>query len=191
MALKRQHKSLAEFSMASMTDVIFLLLIFFMITSTFMSPSALEVNLPESSQTTTLKPGTRIYIDSAQQLFYTRYDTVARHESQLMPIQAEQLPTLLLGLKSQPEAQQFVAVHADEAVPYGKIVEVLDAGSKAGIKIVLATKPLSPDATSQDKASGQAEGQAESDIPWADEESFADPSQPSAPATTQPATTGK
>lgn len=130
--------------MTSMTDVIFLLLIFFMITSTFMSPSALEVNLPESSQTTTLKPGTRIYIDSLQQFFYTRYDTVARQESQLVPIASEQLVTFLQGLKSQPESQQFVAVHADENVPYGKIVEVLDAGSKAGLKIVLATKPVSP-----------------------------------------------
>ena len=46
MALKRQHDMLSMFSMASMTDVIFLLLIFFMVTSTFVFPSALEVNLP-------------------------------------------------------------------------------------------------------------------------------------------------
>ena len=45
---------MSMFSMASMTDVIFLLLIFFMVTSTFVSPSALEVNLPQSSQTTSL-----------------------------------------------------------------------------------------------------------------------------------------
>ena len=50
MALKRQHKTLSMFSMASMTDVIFLLLIFFMVTSTFVFPSALEVNLPQSSE---------------------------------------------------------------------------------------------------------------------------------------------
>ena len=55
---------MSMFSMASMTDVIFLLLIFFMVTSTFVSPSALEVNLPQSSQTTSLKPTSRIYIDS-------------------------------------------------------------------------------------------------------------------------------
>ena len=48
MALKRQHNTLSMFSMASMTDVIFLLLIFFMVTSTFVFPSALEVNLPQS-----------------------------------------------------------------------------------------------------------------------------------------------
>ena len=46
MALKRQHDLLASYSMASMTDVIFLLLIFFMVTSTFVSPTAFEVDLP-------------------------------------------------------------------------------------------------------------------------------------------------
>ena len=60
MALKRQHDMMSMFSMASMTDVIFLLLIFFMVTSTFVYPSALEVDLPQSSQQTALKPGTRI-----------------------------------------------------------------------------------------------------------------------------------
>ena len=48
------------FSMASMTDVIFLLLIFFLVTSTFVFPSALEVNLPQSSEQTAIKPSTRI-----------------------------------------------------------------------------------------------------------------------------------
>ncbi|MDE5689750.1 MAG: biopolymer transporter ExbD, partial [Duncaniella sp.] len=59
MALKRQNTMMAAFSMASMTDVIFLLLIFFMVTSTFVFPTALEVNLPESSKQTALKPSTR------------------------------------------------------------------------------------------------------------------------------------
>ncbi|WP_286524583.1 biopolymer transporter ExbD, partial [Duncaniella freteri] len=58
MALKRQHRMMEVFSMASMTDVIFLLLIFFMVTSTFVFPTALEVNLPESSHQTSLKPST-------------------------------------------------------------------------------------------------------------------------------------
>ena len=54
MALKRQHDMMAMFPMASMTDVIFLLLIFFMITSTFVFPTALEVNLPQSTVQTAL-----------------------------------------------------------------------------------------------------------------------------------------
>ena len=52
MALKKQFDTSATFSMASRTDVIFLLLIFFMVTSTFVFPNALEVNLPESAAKT-------------------------------------------------------------------------------------------------------------------------------------------
>ena len=66
MALKRQNELLATYSMASMTDVIFLLLIFFMVTSTLVFPTALEVNLPQSSEQTAIKPGTRVYIDKDQ-----------------------------------------------------------------------------------------------------------------------------
>ena len=58
---------MASYSMASMTDVIFLLLIFFMVTSTFVSPTALEVDLPKSSeQTAVKKPSTKVYIDKTQ-----------------------------------------------------------------------------------------------------------------------------
>ena len=69
MALKKQHDMMAMFSMASMTDVIFLLLIFFMVTSTFVFPTALEVNLPQSSEQTAIKPGTRVYLDKELKLY--------------------------------------------------------------------------------------------------------------------------
>lgn len=131
---------MSMFSMASMTDVIFLLLIFFMVTSTFVSPSALEVNLPQSSQTTSLKPTSRIYIDSLQQMYCTTADSLK--ESEPRPLPVDGLDAFFAQVKTENDAaHQFVAVHADEAVPYGKIVEVLDAGSKAGVKVVLATRP--------------------------------------------------
>ncbi|MDE6802971.1 MAG: biopolymer transporter ExbD, partial [Muribaculaceae bacterium] len=60
---------MATFSMASLTDVIFLLLIFFMVTSTFVFPTALEVNLPKSSEQTALKPAVKIYIDNQEQIY--------------------------------------------------------------------------------------------------------------------------
>ena len=69
MALKRQHNMMSGFSMASMTDVIFLLLIFFMVTSTFVFPTALEVNLPQSGEQTAIKPGTRVYLDKDFNIF--------------------------------------------------------------------------------------------------------------------------
>lgn len=61
--LKRRAKISPNFSMASMTDVIFLLLIFFMITSTVVSPNAIKVLLPQGKQQTSAKPLTRVIID--------------------------------------------------------------------------------------------------------------------------------
>ena len=54
--------------MSSMADVIFLLLIFFMVTSTLIIPSALDVNLPESTEQTLEKPSTEVYLDSLSQI---------------------------------------------------------------------------------------------------------------------------
>ena len=142
------------FSMASMTDVIFLLLIFFMVTSTFVFPSALEINLPQSSQTTTLKPSTRLYIDENQQLLVSQSDSVSVEEPRPLPY--EQLEGFLMAVKNGSDADhQFVALHADESVPYGKIVEVLDKGSKVGLKIVLATKPSGSAGTASQTQSEQ------------------------------------
>ena len=138
MALKRQHKTLSMFSMASMTDVIFLLLIFFLVTSTFVFPSALEVNLPQSSEQTAIKPTTRIYVDKDLNMYATQTNEMG--ESELQPIASEQLEGFMQALKL-GNPNEFVAVYADEEVNYGKIVEILDKGSRQGVKIVLATKP--------------------------------------------------
>ena len=140
MALKRQHNTLSMFSMASMTDVIFLLLIFFMVTSTFVFPSAMEVNLPQSGQQTAIKPTTRIFIDKDMNMFATQGDSVKQGE--LKPLPDDQLYGFLQAVK-ESDPSQFIALHADQDVPYGKIVDILDKGSKVGIKVVLATKPAS------------------------------------------------
>lgn len=134
MALRRPHDMMAMFSMASMTDVIFLLLIFFMVTSTFVFPTALEVNLPQSSEQTAIKPGTRVYIDKGHRL----YASFGDEEPQAIEPEAL-LAFLQLAQKSEPES--FIAIYADEEVPYGKIVEVLDMGARNNLKMVLATKP--------------------------------------------------
>ena len=136
MALKRQNELLATYSMASMTDVIFLLLIFFMVTSTFVFPTALEVNLPQSSEQTVIKPGPRVYIDKDMNLYASFGET----EPQAIP--EEQLLTFL-QLTQQQDSTQFIALYADESVPYGKIVEVLDLTARHNLKMVLATKPAS------------------------------------------------
>ncbi|MDE6450553.1 MAG: biopolymer transporter ExbD [Muribaculaceae bacterium] len=136
MALKRTHSMTATFSMASMTDVIFLLLIFFMVTSTFVFPTALEVNLPQSTQQTALKPTLRLYIDDS----LTLYKAIG--DENPTPIEKESLATWL-RLQSEQQESTTAALYADETVPYGNIVDVLNAGTSAHVKIVLATRPVS------------------------------------------------
>ncbi len=136
MALKRQHDMLAAFSMASMTDVIFLLLVFFMVTSTFVFPTALEIKLPQSSEQTPLKPATRVFVD-AEGAYFVSYD-----EGEPQPVETDRLIDYLTVIHAQDSTAAF-AVYADEAVPYGKVVEVLNAGAGASLKMVLATRPMS------------------------------------------------
>lgn len=136
MALKRQFEMTSLFSMASMTDVIFLLLIFFMVTSTFVFPTALEINLPQSSEQTAIKPGIRVYIDKDMVMYASQGD----NEPQIMESR-DHLLTFLQLSQMQDSTQRYIAVYADEEVPYGKLVEVLDLGSTHSMSMVLATKP--------------------------------------------------
>lgn len=134
MALKRQFNVEATFSMASMTDVIFLLLVFFMVTSTFVFPTALEVNLPQSSEQTAIKPGTRVYLDKELQLF------VSHDKEEPQSIEMEDLVAYLVSVQQQA-TESFIALYADEEVPYGKVVELLNLAAQNNLKMVLATKP--------------------------------------------------
>lgn len=140
MALKKPFKSLETFSMSSMTDVIFLLLIFFMVTSTIIFPGALEVNLPESSETTSLKPVTEVYLDSINQLFIVqdRNDSTGQL-SKPVPVNRDQLLAQLSLIQSQ-DSLRAVALYADKTVEYGNVVDILDAAAKSGLKMVLSTK---------------------------------------------------
>ena len=109
MAIKRQHEMQSGFSMASMTDVIFLLLIFFMVTSTFVFPTALEVNLPQSSEQTAIKPATTVYIDAEENL----YASYGGEEPQ--PMNPSVLVTFLtLAREQDPEG--YIAVYADQSM---------------------------------------------------------------------------
>ncbi len=135
MALKRQQDMLATFSMASMTDVIFLLLVFFLVTSTFIFPTALDINLPESAAQTPSKPTTRVFIDAGGNYF------VSYADSELQPVENENLVDYLKVVTSQ-DSVGGIAVYADTEVAYGKVVEVLNIGAQNSMKMVLATKPV-------------------------------------------------
>lgn len=142
MALKRNHPPLAMFSMSSLTDIIFLLLIFFMVTSTVIQPSAVDVNLPQSEMQTTLKPVTEVYIDSIGTLSIVenKMDTVGTGADLVAGITDAELSERLMAIHA-ADSLRTVALFADERVEYRRVVDVLNIANRHQIKTVLATKP--------------------------------------------------
>jgi len=140
MALKRPFPPLAVFSMSSMTDVIFLLLIFFMVTSTLVFPSAIEVNLPQSGEQTDMRPVTEVYLDSLKRV----YIVVDRNDSTQTLSTPEEVNVTELFTRlediQRTDSLRPVALYADRSVDYGSVVEILDAAASNGLKMVLATR---------------------------------------------------
>ena len=141
MALKKPFEPMSLFSMSSMTDVIFLLLIFFMVTSSFVFPSAVDVKLPSSSNQISTKPVTEVYLDSVYRISIVedRTDTAYMEKSFPREINLEGLSERLAAIRAQ-DSLRTVALYADKKVEYGKVVEILDAAAKQNIKMVLATQ---------------------------------------------------
>jgi biopolymer transport protein ExbD len=134
MALKRRNKVEASFSMSSMTDIIFLLLIFFVISSTMSSPSDIKINLPQSGATTTSKPViARVSIDESGNYF------VAKGSEDAVAVSEELLDSYITNLVAQ-DTSTYIALHADQNIPYKQVVKVLDIANQHKLKLVIATK---------------------------------------------------
>lgn len=128
MGLKSRNKISATFSMSSMTDIVFLLLIFFMITSTLVNPNAIKLLLPQSQTQTAAKPLTTISITRDLQYFVgtTRvtYDQIE--------------PTLQQRLGK--ESDIYISLHVDENVPMREVVKVMNIAKRNEYKMILATR---------------------------------------------------
>lgn len=140
MALKKNFQTLDTFSMSSMTDVIFLLLIFFMVTSTLIFPAAIDVNLPQSSEQTSQKPETEVYIDAESKLYLVadRNDSIDENKEPREVTRDELLANLLLI--QQQDSLRAVALYADSTVAYARVVDVLDLAARNHLRLVLATR---------------------------------------------------
>jgi len=115
--------------MPGMTDIIFLLLIFFMITSTLIHPTALKLLLPKSSHQTSAKPITTVSI--TRDLQYYIED---------IPVKLENLERILQEkLGENPDI--YISIHMDESVPVEHLVNVLNIAKNNQYKIILATNP--------------------------------------------------
>ncbi|MBL3655705.1 ExbD/TolR family protein [Fulvivirga sediminis] len=128
MALKSKHQVEPMFSMSSMTDIIFLLLIFFMLTSSFITPSGLPVNLPSSKAANVEMQ--KVSITITKDLDYFVND---KKVSQSM-VEVE-LKRQLVGNEG------VVVLHIDETVPTKNLVEVAGIATALKAKVSIATRP--------------------------------------------------
>ena len=135
MALKRRNKIQTTFSMSSMTDVIFLLLIFFMVTSTVVFPNAIKVLLPQSKKQTSASPLARVTIDKDLN-YYVAFGNEREHS-----VSFDEITPWLRSMQLE-EPDMYVALYADETVPYSEVIKVLDIANREHFRMVLATRPL-------------------------------------------------
>lgn len=134
MALKRRTKVEASFIMSSMTDLIFLLLIFFVLASTLAAPNDIKINLPLSkAQTNTRQVVAKVFIDNLGNY------SVAVGKTKPVPVEQDQLDAYLCQVQQQ-DSTMYIALHADEDIAYKEVVHVLDIANQHHMKLVIATK---------------------------------------------------
>jgi len=135
MAIQTRNKRSVSFSMASMSDLVFLLLIFFMLTSTLVAPNAIKLLLPSSNSKTMAKQTITVYIND-------NYDYFIEDQ----PIDESQMTAVFSqALHGDPEGT--VVLRSDKSVPVQYVVNVIDAvnevnnATQSKHKVILATSP--------------------------------------------------
>jgi len=129
MALRSRNKVSVQFSMSGMTDIVFLLLIFFMITSTLIAPNALKLLLPQSKHQTSANPITTVSITRDARFFIetTRID-ISQLEYELQR-------------RLQDEPEPTISLHVDENVAMKEVVRVMNIAKDNRYRLILATSP--------------------------------------------------
>ena len=137
MAIKLRNKRSVEFSTASMSDLVFLLLVFFILTSTLVSPNVIPLLLPNSSSPTPIETqNVTVYINDQLEFFVEDAEHKVS-EDELQGVLAEKLS----GLQ-----KANVVLRADKTVPVQYVVTVIDAvnninrDNNVNYKVILATQ---------------------------------------------------
>ncbi|SRR5574344_541157 len=133
MAIKRRNKISMDFSSSTMSDLVFLLLIFFMITSTLVSPNALKLMLPQSNSQTEAKAVTSISITNDLK-YYVNTD------GKLVQIQFGEIESYLQRTVPNDD-ESYVSIHVDKTVAIDEVVKIMNIVQKNKYKMILATSP--------------------------------------------------
>lgn len=129
MNIRGRNKVTPEFNMSSMTDIVFLLLIFFMIASTLVTTSAIDILLPKASGKTENKKSVAVSITKDLR-YYVDQKLVGESvlENELVTV---------LNSKEEPT----IVLRAEKTVPVDNVVKVMDIANRNKFKVILAVKP--------------------------------------------------
>ena len=134
MALKRNTKVDASFALSSMTDIVFLLLIFFLVTSTIINPNALKLLLPKSTGQVSAKATVSVSIKDWGDDTYTYHINGSQD-----PVSYDEVEDQLIGLLSGEEDPTF-SIYSDQSVPVGEVVQMMNIAKRNHYKVILATQ---------------------------------------------------
>ena len=135
MAFKRTTQVSANIGSTSMTDIVFLLLIFFLITSTLVNLNALKLLLPKSTGQVSAKPTVSVSIKDWGEDRYTYHVNGNETPTALVDVE-DQLISLL-----QSEEDPTFVIYSDESVPIKEIVGLMNIAKRDHYKVILATQP--------------------------------------------------
>lgn len=131
MSIKQRNKVDVTFNMSSMTDIVFLLLIFFIILSTMISPVAEKVKLPISSAKTTGKQHLSITINE-QLNYFVNGNAIEKNFVETFVREKMSL---------EKDKQLGIVLHTDEATPLEEVLFVMELANRNKYELILATKP--------------------------------------------------
>ena len=129
MDIRGRNKVSPEFSMSSMTDIVFLLLIFFMLTSTLVTTNALDLVLPKAKGKTEHSQNLSVSINKKLD-YYVNKKRVAKNN----------LETHLKAMLSK-EKKPVIILRVEEGVPIENAVYVMDIANRNNYKVILAVRP--------------------------------------------------
>ncbi len=133
MDIRGRNKVNPNFNMSSMTDIVFLLLIFFIITSSFVSPHAIDLLLPKG-EGQVIQGGNPVSVSiSVQGKYYVNEEEVLSEQVEMK---------LVEKFQNTPEKDRTLTVRAEQGVPIEKVVAILSIANKNKYKTVLATQPV-------------------------------------------------
>ena len=139
MAIRRTTKIDSSFSMSSMTDIVFLLLIFFLVTSTLINPNALKLLLPKSTGQVSAKATVSVSIKDWSNGQGTGPYTFHINGEET-PVDFSEIEGAVVGLLQDEEDPTF-SIYADESVPVGQVVQIMNIAKRNHYKVIMATSP--------------------------------------------------